>query len=111
MTAYWTEKHGSQEEQIHARIQEADGDHLGRRHLPRLFDKFDVESHHDIHHVLVTEARGPNPYHIRNLLPSNERLLPPSLVKQWARELLYALDFLHAAGIIHSGEGMSDIFF
>lgn len=104
MTAYWTEKHGSHEEQIHSRFQEADGKHPGRRHLPRLFDKFDVESHHGMHRVLVTDAQGPNPYQIRNLLPSNEWLLPASLVKQWARELLYALDYLHTAGIIHSGE-------
>ncbi|KDQ17983.1 hypothetical protein BOTBODRAFT_143698 [Botryobasidium botryosum FD-172 SS1] len=103
MTAFWTEKQGAYEELILSRVKTANTDHPGRAYLPQLLDGFDVESHHGKHRVLVTDVSGPSLHALRHDHLPKKSLLPSSILKQWLRELLLALDYLHTeVGVIHS---------
>lgn len=74
--------------------------HPGRKHLTTLLDNFTVTDHHGPHLCLVSEASGA----FKGPIYDQGRNLLVPFVKNLARQLLLALDFLHReCGIIHTG--------
>ena len=74
--------------------------HPGRNHLSTLLDHFTVMDHHGPHLCLVFEVSGA----FNGPIYNPGRTLSVPLVKNIARQLLFALDFLHReCGIIHTG--------
>jgi serine/threonine protein kinase len=103
-TAFWNEKPADHEASIFRRIQDANPDHPGRRYCPRLIDQFNVESEHGDHSVIVTPVLGPSVYTVLHQTHADKIAIPLPVVKQWAREMLMALDYIHTdVGVIHSG--------
>jgi serine/threonine protein kinase len=96
-------EHTNYEETILRRIQDGPVSHPGRRYFPELLDSFSAESPHGIHKILVRKVSGTSLVKVR-LTRRFFTPLPTAHVKQWMREVLFALDYLHThVGVIHSG--------
>jgi serine/threonine protein kinase len=104
-TAFWTERYPDHEASILRRIQEINPTHPGRSNCPHLIDQFRVESEHGEHTVFVTLVSGPSVFTVQRLLENDKKRLPLPVLKQWLREMLMALDYIHTeVGVIHSGK-------
>jgi serine/threonine-protein kinase SRPK3 len=74
--------------------------HVGRNHVSTLLDTSEVKDGHGSHLCLVYEAMGS----FTTCFQGQEKKLPVTLVKNVAKELLLALDFLHReCHVIHTG--------
>jgi serine/threonine-protein kinase SRPK3 len=102
LTASSSKELGFHEEEILRRIQNGPS-HPGRCYLPEFLDSFVTESPHGKHKVLVTKVSGTSLSSVRDDAAMFTSL-PTAPVKQWIREMLLALDYLHThIRIIHSG--------
>ncbi|KAF9236294.1 kinase-like domain-containing protein, partial [Melanogaster broomeanus] len=73
--------------------------HAGRNHVVALLDDFQLTSAHGSHICLVYEAAGS----FSTVFKGNNKQLPVNQVKNLARQLLLALDFLHReCHIVHT---------
>lgn len=73
----------------------------GCKHVATLLDKFTITDHHGPHLCLVFEALGA----FNGSIYFPGKGLPVTLVKDVARQLLLALDFLHReCQIVHTGK-------
>ncbi|ODV87546.1 hypothetical protein CANARDRAFT_26934 [[Candida] arabinofermentans NRRL YB-2248] len=84
-----------------SKINHTDPEHPGHAHLIKLLDYFDHQGENGIHICMVFEVLG------ENLLTLIRRYqhkgLPVKFVKQIAKQMLLAVDFLHRqCGIIHT---------
>lgn len=77
-------------------------DHVGQKLYRKLYDSFEVTaSRGTTHTCLVQEPLGLSLEQILDLRRS--RLLTTDLLKPLLRQLLIGLDFLHVAGVVHTG--------
>ena len=69
----------------------------GQSHISRMFDRFALPTGH---YCLVFECLGPSLYDF--LKSHDHRPFPMYCVRDFARQLLEALDFLHSMNLIHT---------
>ncbi|KZV94237.1 kinase-like protein [Exidia glandulosa HHB12029] len=83
------------------RLAAADGAHPGYAHVLRILDHFTHRSAHGAHVCMIFEVLGES---LMGLIDTYlDRGVPLNVVKQVAKQLLLALDYMHrAAGLIHT---------
>ena len=80
-----------------------EGEHPGRNYIRLVQDHFSITSSYGTtHRCLVYKPMGMNLTDLRNLFP--ERSLGMPLFKQTVKIILIGLDFLHQAGVVHTGK-------
>lgn len=80
----------------------AKSNHIGHELIRKFLSSFELEGPHGKHTCIVQQALGITMDHLMPYLEN--KVLPLDLVKQFFRQLLLGLDFLHSqAGIIHTG--------
>ncbi|PGH32834.1 CMGC/SRPK protein kinase [[Emmonsia] crescens] len=79
----------------------AKSNHIGHELIRKFLSSFELEGPHGKHTCIVQQALGITMDHLMPYLEN--KVLPLDLVKQFFRQLLLGLDFLHSqAGIIHT---------
>jgi serine/threonine protein kinase len=76
--------------------------HPGKNVLRLVLDHFQLAGPHGTHHFLLFEPLGISLTEYRNRFPRNP--LPENLLQHLLRLVLVGLDFLHQAGVVHTGE-------
>lgn len=83
-------------------IGKTDPNNPGYQHVAHLLDSFVHEGPNGDHLCLVFEPMGQSVLDLQRSFPNKQ--LPPHLGRQIAKQLLYAIDWLHnSCGIIHTG--------
>ena len=103
----WQSRPITFENEVLQHINHVRSDHPGRNHVSKLLDGFDHRGPHGTHRCLVFNVLG------RDLDSFSRQWSPPRvpspILRQIARQLLSALDFLHrSCGIIHTGGWLRD---
>lgn len=75
---------------------------VGRFGVPWLRKAFLIDSHHGAHLCLVFDPLGQSVRHLALAAP--DRQLPQLIVKNILRDVLESLAYMHARGIVHTGE-------
>jgi serine/threonine-protein kinase SRPK3 len=84
------------------RVKEIDPTHPGYCHINHVVDDFRIEGPHGEHLCMVTEVLGTAVGALRHRF--QHEMLPITLTKQVAKQLLLGLDYLHrSCGVIHCG--------
>lgn len=84
-----------------SKINHTDPDHPGHAHLVKLLDYFDQKGPNGVHICMVFEVLGENMLSL--IRRYKHKGIPVRFVKQIAKQILLALDFLHReCGIIHT---------
>ncbi|KAL8752757.1 MAG: hypothetical protein Q9199_005519 [Rusavskia elegans] len=97
----WQSRPITFEDAVLKHINNVQADHPGRKHVAKLLDEFEHTGPHGTHRCLVFNVLG------RDLDSFSRQWTPPRvpspIMRQVARQLLSALDFLHrGCGIIHT---------
>ena len=74
-------------------------DHPGYNHVLRLLHEFYVDGPNGTHLCIVSHVLGPNAASIADAYPNHR--LGERLVRSVSRQLLFAVGYLHEAGIVH----------
>jgi len=94
------------------RLNNGDTQHPGYKHTSRLLDFFYYDSPSGRSLFLVMECLGPSLYTmIDNELTPDVRRFSLSLSRQVSRQLLLAVDYLQACGIVHGDINASNVLF
>lgn len=88
------------------RVQSIHADHPGRERLRLVLDHFQATGPYGLHHCLVFAPLGLTYTDLRNLLP--DKGLNKDLLQQTLLMVLLGLDFLHQAGVVHTGMPLYD---
>lgn len=82
----------------------ANGDpyHPGRRVIPKLLNKFDIEGPNGRHHCLVLEVAGCTVPHSK--MVQYPWQFPLAVAKAIVSELIMGLDYIHECGVVHGGK-------
>ncbi|OBT85688.1 hypothetical protein VE02_05959 [Pseudogymnoascus sp. 03VT05] len=92
---------GRREAEIYEHIQALDSEHLGRGHLRKLHEAFELSGPDGQHYCLVHPPLGMSIDEFQQTFPDGQ--YPNIILKPLLRYLLQALDFLHSeAGVIHT---------
>jgi hypothetical protein len=91
----------TQESAISQHINSVEADHPGKQRLRVALDEFDLDHNTQKHHCLAFTPLGLTYTQFRNVFPS--RTLNKDLLKQSLLMILLGLDFLHQAGVVHTG--------
>ena len=83
--------------------------HPGKDLLRLVLDHFQVAGPGGTHHCLLFEPLGISLTEYRNRFP--RKRLPENLLQHVLRLILVGLDFLHQAGVVHTGESTSRVLF
>lgn len=78
-----------------------DHGHPGQSHLRMVSDNFDVKGPSGVHRCLVFPALGMSLTQVRDLF--NDRALDKTLLQRFLYVIFTALDFMHQAGVVHTG--------
>lgn len=81
--------------------------HPGRDLLRLVLDQFQVAGPRGTHHCLLFDPLGISLTEYRNRFP--RKRLPENLLQHILRLVLVGLDFLHQAGVVHTGESTSNL--
>jgi serine/threonine-protein kinase SRPK3 len=93
---------GHREAAIYEHIQALDSEHVGRGHIRKLHEAFELSGPDGQHYCLVHPPLGMSIDEFQQTFPDGQ--YPPVILKPLIRCLLQALDFLHSeAGVIHTG--------
>lgn len=76
-------------------------DHVGKNAYRKLFDSFELTGPHGAHTCLVQQPLGLSLEQMLDL--RNTRTLTIDHLKPPLRQILIGLDFLHSAGVVHTG--------
>jgi serine/threonine-protein kinase SRPK3 len=76
-------------------------EHMGQKHVRTLTDSFTIKGTDGSHLVFVMEPLGMSLRNLQDLQKS--RIFPPAVVKRAMDQTLLGLDYLHDAGVIHTG--------
>ena len=93
------------EEQILRTLADYDPDHPGYIYVMKLRDSFRIVEASETHVCLVVDVVGPS---LSQRLEPN-LVLSPSDARPYFYQLLLALQYAHAAGVIHSGKWIDPI--
>ncbi|TQN69453.1 Serine/threonine-protein kinase SRPK, partial [Colletotrichum shisoi] len=96
-----TGQDSSNEAAVSRRIQSIDAEHPGKARLRVALDSFQVAGPHGSHRCMVFAPLGLTYTTFRNLFPHNA--LNKDILQQSLLMILLGLDFLHQAGIVHTG--------
>jgi hypothetical protein len=108
---FWTLKictteHGSVEVNnevlVSRHVATVEGEHPGRDWIRLSHDDFQIKSDEGMHQCLVFRPMGMTFTEFRNMLPA--RALPKDLLQKTLHILAVALDFLHQAEVVHTGQ-------
>lgn len=91
----------TQELAISNHIKAIETDHPGKERLRVALDDFRVEGPHGIHQCLVFPPLGMNLGQLRDLF--EDRALEKTLLQRFLSMTILGLDFLHQAGVVHTG--------
>ena len=94
----------SAELRILERLKTYDPTHPGYNFVLKLRDSFDIVQNNNKHVCLVVDIVG-HSMHTRRI-QAPEHVLPLRQTKRYFMQLLLALQYAHAAGVIHTGEWM-----
>lgn len=78
-----------------------DVEHPGKSHLRVALDDFEVEGPHGLHQCLIVPCLGMTLTNLRDLFDG--RALDKTLLQRFLLVIVNALDFMHQAGIVHTG--------
>lgn len=95
------EKNETQELAISHHINSIEADHPGKERLRTTLDDFRVEGPHGIHQCLVFPALGMTLANLRDLF--EDKALEKRLLQKFLFMVVLGLDFLHQAGVVHTG--------
>ncbi|OAL34925.1 hypothetical protein AYO20_05886 [Fonsecaea nubica] len=91
----------TQELVISRHIKSIDTDHPGKGKLRVSLDDFHIRGPCGSHQCLVFETLGPTLTSLRDLF--DDRALPKKLLQKFLFVIVTALDFMHQAGVVHTG--------
>jgi serine/threonine-protein kinase SRPK3 len=91
--------------EILTRLREANPQHPGYQHIPTLIDSFEHQGPCGRHVCLVFEVMGES-LGTFGLWFSNGQI-PSRIMQRFTKQLLYAVDYAHQSGIIHTGEDLT----
>jgi hypothetical protein len=86
---------------ISRHLSSIDAEHPGKEILRLVLDDFQITGPHETHLCLLFRPLGITFTKFRNLFPG--KVLDKSLLHQTLQLVLMGLDFLHQAGVIHTG--------
>lgn len=92
----------SQEVAISHHLKGIDAEHPGQSYLRVALEDFSVKGPHGTHQCLVFPALGMSLTSLRDLF--DEGALDKTLLQRFLLVIVTALDFMHQAGIVHTGE-------
>lgn len=87
---------------VSSHIRALDTEHYGKSLLRVVEDHFEIDGPHGKHQCLLFQPLGLNFTQYRNLFPN--KCLDKTLVQQALQLVLIGLDFLHTAGVVHTGK-------
>jgi len=76
-------------------------EHPGKSHLRIALENFEVKGPHGTHQCLVFPALGVSLTNLRDLF--DKRAIEKTLLQKFLVVIVTALDFMHQAGIVHTG--------
>lgn len=79
--------------------------HPGKRHLRVALENFHIDGPHGPHQCIVFPALGNTLTTLRDLF--EERALEKTLLQKFLFVIITALDFMHQAGVVHTGSVLS----
>jgi hypothetical protein len=82
-------------------LKSIDAEHPGKDLLRLVLDDFQITGPHRVHQCLLFAPLGLSYTDFRNLFP--EKGLNKELLQQTLQLVLLGLDFLHQAGVVHTG--------
>lgn len=91
----------TQEVAISHHIRSIEAEHPGKSYLRVALEDFEVEGPHGLHQCLVFPCLGMTLTNLRDLF--DERALDKTLLQRFLLVIMTALDFMHQAGIVHTG--------
>lgn len=91
----------TQEVAVSHYIRSIDADHPGRERLRVTLDEFHVKGPHGTHQCLIFPALGMTLAQLRDLF--EDKALEKTLLQKFLCMVLLGLDFLHQAGVVHTG--------
>lgn len=92
----------SQEVAVSHHIKSIDAEHHpGKAHLRVALEDFEVEGPFGFHQCLVFPCLGTSLTNLRDLF--DDGALDKTLLQKYLLVILTALDFMHQAGIVHTG--------
>lgn len=92
----------TQEVAISHHLKHIDADHPGQSYLRVALDDFHIKGPYGNHQCLVFPALGMSLTSLRDLF--DEGALDKTLLQRFLLVIVTALDFMHQAGIVHTGE-------
>lgn len=97
----------TQESAISHHINSIEADHPGKQRLRVAIDEFYLSHESHKHQCLVFAPLGLTYTHFRNAFPSKR--LNKDILKQSLLMILMGLDFLHQAGVVHTGKAQERV--
>lgn len=97
----------SNEVKVSELVRSIDAEHPGKARLRVALDTFQIQGPNGSHQCLVFAPLGLTYTKFRTLFPNNA--LNKDLLQQSLLMILLGLDFLHQAGIVHTGTALSSI--
>lgn len=91
----------TQEVAISDYLRSIDAEHPGKSYLRVALDNFEIEGPQGLHQCLVFPALGMSLTSLRDLF--DERAIEKTLLQKFLLVIVTALDFMHQAGIVHTG--------
>lgn len=91
----------TQEVAISRHFRSINADHPGKQYLRVALEDFYVKGSHGLHQCLVFPALGMTLTNLRDLF--DERALEKTLLQRFLLVIVTALDFMHQAGVVHTG--------
>jgi hypothetical protein len=92
---------GANEVTISRYIKSIDAEHPGKARLRMVLDDFQIKGPHGSHRCLLFAPLGLTYTDFRNQIP--EKAFNKELLQQSLLLVLLGLDFLHQAGVVHTG--------
>lgn len=95
----------SREVAISHHIKSIEADHPGQQYLRVALEDFEVQGAHGGHQFLIFPCLGMTLTNLRDLF--DERALEKTLLQRFLTVIVTALDFMHQAGIVHTGQSLN----